>query len=196
MLGRDEIGDRHGLLRRVGDDHHAARPRVDSISARRASATSRSIDAVTSSAKCVVPGDEPGEAVGTVLGLQNHIDGAKSAGSVPSATTTTSDGPAKDDGTPTVPRPPVGERDIDVAGPTMTSTGRIDSVPCATRRSPAPADRHDLVAPAIFAAQHDVGDLAIRAGRDTHDDLFNARHPRRYCGHEHGRGIDGPTPGT
>ena len=50
----------------------------------------------------------------------------------PSATTTTSDGPAKLDGTPTSPldatsRLACATRAL--PGPTMTSTGRIDSVP-------------------------------------------------------------------
>jgi hypothetical protein len=49
-----------------------------------------------------------------------------------SATTTTSDGPANDEGTPTRPDPATSRLAWATRadpGPTMTSTGRIDSVP-------------------------------------------------------------------
>ena len=91
-----------------------------------------------------------------------------------------------------------GERDIDVArtDDDVDGPNRLGAMRDCTDRLRT-ADRHDLVSACdLRRSKHDVGDLAVRARRDTHDDLFNARHPRRYCGHEHGRGIDGPTPGT
>ena len=57
---------------------------------------------------------------------------ARSGGVAASATTTTSDGPANEDGTPTRPRPATSRLACATRagpGPTITSTGRIDSVP-------------------------------------------------------------------
>jgi hypothetical protein len=57
---------------------------------------------------------------------------AQSGGVAASATTTTSDGPANDDGTPTNPWPATSRLAWATRaepGPTITSTGRIDSVP-------------------------------------------------------------------
>ena len=57
---------------------------------------------------------------------------ACSGGVEASATTTTSDGPANADGTPTRPSPATSRlawATRALPGPTMTSTGRIDSVP-------------------------------------------------------------------
>ena len=62
----------------VGDDHHAARAegRFDLSTTRCIGdePLDRCRDLV---GECVVPGDEPCEPVGTVLGLQNHIDGSE-----------------------------------------------------------------------------------------------------------------------
>ena len=57
---------------------------------------------------------------------------ACSVGVEPSATTTTSDGPANADGTPTSPWPAtsrLARATMALPGPTITSTGLIDSVP-------------------------------------------------------------------
>ena len=199
VLGRDEIGDRHGLLRRVGNDHHAAR-----AEGRFNLGTTRGVgdepldrcrDLV---GKCVVPGDEPGEAVGTVLGLQNHIDGGEISwiGAVGDHDHLGWPGKGRRDADRAGDLL-LGERDIDVArtDDDIDGPNRLGAMRDGADRL-RPADRHDLVGACdLRRREHDVGDLAIRAGRDTHDDLFNARHPRRNGGHEHGRGIDGPTPG-
>src|SRR4051794_7893526 len=72
----------------------------------------------------------------------------------PSPTTTTSDGPANDDGTPTTPATSrLARATYTLPGPTMTSTGRIVSVPYAIAATAwAPPMASTVSTPAIAAA--------------------------------------------
>ena len=133
-----------------------------------------------------------------MLGLQNHIDGGEISwiGAVGDHDHLGWPGKGRRDADRAGDLL-LGERDIDVArtDDDIDGPNRLGAMRDGADRL-RPADRHDLVGACdLRRREHDVGDLAIRAGRDTHDDLFNARHPRRNGGHEHGRGIDGPPPG-
>ena len=78
VLGGHHVGHLHGLLRAV-DEHGVAAPaRVASISARRgASAVNRADGRADAVGRLLRPGDQPGQAVGAVLGLHDHVDGGQ-----------------------------------------------------------------------------------------------------------------------
>src|SRR2546428_7118990 len=78
-----------------------------------------------------------------------NVDGAE-----PSATTTTSDGPANAEGMPTAPATSrLARATYTLPGPTITSTARIDSVPYAIAAiACAPPTRYTSSTPAMDAA--------------------------------------------
>ncbi len=82
-----------------------------------------------------VGGHEPGEPIGAVLGLHQEVDGDLDPGSaVPSAITTTSEGPAKAAAMPTVPETSCfATATYTFPGPATTSTGAIDLGPVRHR---------------------------------------------------------------
>src|SRR4051812_6608945 len=103
------------------------------MSARRGdSAMIRAIASVTASATASSQVTSQARPWGPCSAWTTTSTAAHSAGALPSATTTTSDGPANDDGTPTRPATSrLATATYTLPGPTITSTGRIDSVPYA-----------------------------------------------------------------
>ena len=123
----------------------------------------------------LVPRDQPGQAVGAVLGLHDHVDGGVGVGdTVPSATTTTSDGPAKAEGTPTqalAGHLALGDaRRRRCPGPTITSTARdrLGAVGEGGDGLGAADGVHGVGAGDGRGGQHDVGHGAVGPGRHAH----------------------------
>ena len=186
MLGRGRVATAMACSGESVTTTMPLEPRVDSISARRrASATNRSIDAVTSSANASFQ-------VTNQAGRRdrarpaNHIDGGEigwigAVGDHPprmARQRTTGRRPCR--------RPPAWQRDIDVArtDDDIDGPNRLGAMRDADRLRPA--DRHDLVGACDLRRRERVGDLAIRAGR-THTTICSTPPPPERR-HEHGRG--------
>ena len=145
-----------------------------------------------------VPGDQDRGAAGTVLGLGEEVGGDELGG----------DRAVGDDHdlrrarrTTRCRRVPATSRlasaTYRLPGPTITSTGRIDSVPYASAAiACAPPTRYTSSTPASAAAASvGCGTRPSAAGRHAQHELGDARDLRGDRGHQHGRRVRGASAG-
>ncbi len=107
------------------------------------------------------------------------------------AMTTTSDGPAKAEGTPTMPDTwRFASATYRLPGPTMTSTASIDSVPKAMAAMAwAPPTRYTSSTPANAAAASEASSMRPSAAGGTHS--ATRLTPATRAGTAHMRTVDG-----
>ncbi len=169
------------------------RSRRDGARRRRAAPAPRRSSSITSGSHATRTAAPPGPC----SAWASRSAAANSAGTEPSATTTTSDGPAYDS-MPTMPATSrLARATYRLPGPTITSTGRMVAVPNASAAMAcAPPMRYTSVTPtSAAAASVGCGMRPSAAGRHAQD---AARHPcelRGDRGHQHRRRVRGPPTG-
>ena len=147
--------------------------------------------------RLLLPGHQPGQPVGAVLGLQDHVDGGQLGvgGGVGHHHHLRRAGEGR--GHPDRPgHLPHGQGHVDVAGPGDDVDGgdRLGAVGQGRHRL-GPPDRVDPVHPGHGRrGQHHVGDCPVGAGRHGQGDVVHLGHPGRHRGHDHRGRVDGPAP--
>ena len=155
----------------------------------------RSTSAATSSASAGVPGHQPGQPVGPVLGLHDQVDGGEGRRRVRAGDHHDLGGPGE------------GRRHADDARHLALGLGHVgvaragDDVDRGHAARPVghggdglgPADPVDLVDPGDGGgAQRGVVDPAVGGRGHAQRDAPHAGHPGRRRAHEDGRGVAGP----
>jgi hypothetical protein len=201
VLGRDGVGDLHRILGPVHEhaDAGLAQRRLDVALARRGrhQRCHLRFDGVGDSG---IPGDQPRQALGPVLGLHDDVDGREHR--VDRGVGDDDDfrraGERRRDADQALPGDlALGHRHVDVARPDDHVDGR-DRFGAVGEGGDGlgAADRVDGVGAGDGrCCQHDVGHGAVGPGRDAHDDRPDAGHLGGDHRHEHRRRVHRPPTG-
>ena len=202
VLGGDGVGDGDGGLGRVDEDAECPTRRASPRS--RPAGASRGEPATSASTAVghdLVPRDQPGQAVGAVLGLHDDVDGGEGRrhGGVGDDDDLRRPGEGRRHADAALAGDlPLGHGDVDVAGPDDDVDGgdRLGAVGEGGDGLGA-ADRvHGVGAGDGGGGEHDVGHACRRdrAAR-TPTTRGDAGDLGRDDGHQHGRRVDGPAAG-
>ena len=148
----------------------------------------------------LVPGDQPGQAVGPVLGLHDHVDGGprrrhRVVGHHDHLGRAGEGGRHADHALRR--HLPLGHGDVDVAGADdhVDRPDRLGAVGHGRHRLGAADPVHLVDAGDGGRGQGRARHPPVGPGRHAQHHLGDAGHPGRDGGHEHGRRVAGPAPG-